>query len=523
MGYTAAAQIHGWMAVRLATEAPERLAAEALMVGFPGTEPPRELIARGIRSFILFGRNVGSAEEIRLLTAALRAEAGADALIAIDHEGGRVNRLAATGAAVAWPAPMAWAATRDLDLARRASAAMAAELRGLGITVNFAPTADLLSDHRNPVLGTRCFSDDPALAAAFAAAFAAGHQQAGVATTAKHFAGHGSTPIDSHLDLPTIAKSEERLRAEDLVPFEAAVRAGAGIMVSHGWYTAFDAEPTPATISPAVGRLARAMLGEEGVMVTDCMEMGAVRERLGSGEAAVRALQAGVDLVLVSHTAERQHEAQEAIAAAMINGRLPLSRLHASRRRVQRPRRQLQGEAPEPVPGEVVARELARKAVTLVRDAAGNLPLVPDRPVGVVAFAPAMMSQVEGRTAAPSPFIAEVARRFPAARTVTVTTELGTSEVVGALTGVDTVLVATSFVHGRPEQRAVVEALHRAGKRLVILAADPFDLLAFPQVPTALVRYDETPAMLHAALDVLQGALEPSGQLPVTLPAGSGS
>jgi len=499
----------------------ERLAAGVLMVGFPGHDIPQPLVDRGVRSFILFSPNVGAADDVRALTSELRARAGQDTLVAIDHEGGRVNRLAATGAASAFPAAMGWAATGDLDLVERASQAAAGELAALGINLNFAPVVDLLADHRNPALGTRCFSDDPTLVARCAAAFAAGHRSSGVAATAKHFAGHGATPVDSHLDLPEIDKNLESLQTEDIVPFRAAAAAGADcLMISHAWYPALDEEPTPATVSRAVGRLARDVVGDRGVVVTDCMEMGAIQTRMSTGQAVVGALQAGTDLVLVSHRSDRQHEALDAIVAAVESGALPRERLEEANRRLDalRGRVRIHGEIPPSADG--IVRELTRRAVTLVRDEEGILPLSRERRLGVVGFSSRTASQVEGATVVRrAPLAERVAERHPAIRAVTVEPDMPVQTVIDALADVETVLVGTAFATGRPVQAEVVRALHQAGKRVVVLAlADPFDLLAFPQVACFLAAYDETPVMIDSALDVLFGEAEARGRLPVALP-----
>ncbi|HZU12440.1 MAG TPA: glycoside hydrolase family 3 protein [Chloroflexota bacterium] len=499
----------------------ERLAAGALMVGFPGTQIPDELIRRGVRNFILFARNIGSAGEVRTLTTALRAQAGDDALIAIDHEGGRVNRLAASGAATQFPSAMAWAATGDVEIVRTASAATASELRSLGINVNFAPVVDLLANHRNPALGTRCFSDDPDLTARFGAAYVAGHREAGVASTAKHFAGHGATPIDSHVDLPEISKSIELIRAEDLVPFTAAVTAGAeAIMVSHAWYPVLDPEPLPATVSPAVAGLAREIGGDETVIVTDCMEMGAVQNRMTTGEAAVRALAAGVDLVLISHTAELQQEALDAVIRAVESGDLPCERLEEANRRLDTLRYRLSVNGRDSGGGPEAAREIARRAVTLVKDEAGLLPLSSDQPLAVVTFASMAASVVEGPKAIRRPALpGAVAARHRHAHLVAVEPGMDVGDVLAALKGIETVLVGTAFATGRPVQADVVRALLAAGKRVVVVAlADPFDLLSFPEVPTYLVSYDDTAPMLDATLDVLFGMRPAQGVLPVDLP-----
>jgi beta-N-acetylhexosaminidase len=508
----------------------ERLAAGLLVAGFPSTaleEETKELIASGVRNFILFGRNlvgrgaVPPPEQIRSLTAELQDLVGGDALIAIDHEGGRVNRLrhVATG----WPSPMGWAAAGDQALARRASRSVARELASFGVNLNFAPVADVLADHRNPALGTRCFSDDPQMVAAFVTAFIQGHHDAGVGTAAKHFPGHGGTPVDSHLDLPYVDYDIAHLRENDLVPFRVAVEADVDcLMVSHVWYSCLNAEPTPATISPSVVRLARADLRFDGALVTDSLEMDAIRAHATVAEAAVKAALAGCDLVAICHEARDQREAIAALVEAVRQGRLPIERLVEANRRLGRLRSRVRATRDEAAgDGAEVAREIARRAVTLVRDSGGFLPLRlrSDALLGVVTFSPSLLTQVE--SAASNPPLVDAARKYHG-RVIDLTVgdvagEIGSA--VQQMRDTDVILVGTSFTTGRPGQAEVVKALLETAKPVVVLALrDPFDLLAFPEAPCFLAAYDDTGLSADAALAVIFGKEEPRGRLPVALP-----
>jgi beta-N-acetylhexosaminidase len=502
----------------------ERLAAELLMVGFPGYVVPKEtadLIARGVRSFILFARNVADRDQLRSLTSELRRLAGDDVLIAIDHEGGRVNRL--TRVATSWPAPMAWAATGDLDLARRASAVAAEELRALGINLSFAPVLDLLGDHHNPVLGTRCFSDDPMTAAAYGSAFVEGHRRHRVATTAKHFPGHGDTSVDSHLAMPRIDRSIAQLREADLPPFEAAIASGVDcMMISHVWYTALDDERRPATVSPHVVNLARDGLGYDGVIVTDSMEMGAIRAYAPTEEAVVQSIAAGIDLAVISHDIDLQRETLEALATAIQRGTIPMDRVMEAHRRLDRLRSQMlvNGETSVPDGGTQLGRKIAEGSITLVRDEEQYLPLqlTPGKTLGVVTFMPHRPTGVEN----PDETLSNLAHAARAIhpRVVEVKAADGgrVPSVLEALRDAETILVGTSFTTGHPFQGEIVEALLRDGKRVIVLALnDPFDLLSFPDAPCYLALYGNTSVQIDAALAVVFGGADACGRLPVAL------
>lgn len=503
------------------TDSIERQAASVMMIGIPGPSldnTTREMIERGVRGFLLFGRNIQNAGQVRRLCGEIRAAAGEDALIAIDHEGGRVNRL--RDVVTNWPSPMGWAATGDEGLIRRASTVMAGELASLGINLNFAPVADLLGDYRNPVLGTRCFSDDPDDVARFVAAFVQGHRAAGVASTVKHFPGHGDTPTDSHVDLPTIARSPERLLGEDIIPFRAAMRVGVeAFMISHVWYSALDRDPTPATLSMAVVQLARHDLSYEGLIITDSLEMGAICTRMTTEDAVVRALTAGADMVMVSHGSDRQRGSLSAIMEAVRDGALPSERLDEARGRITRLRRAVRHGGHMPDTGAALTEEIARRGVTLVRSDNRILPLpLSEGGLGVVTFAGLQATQVEDETVLP-PFAAALARRVPSVVHVTASSETRPEETVSQLSDVQTVVVGSAHAVGRPWQAETVNRLLDAGKRVVAVAlSDPFDLLAYPRAPVFVAAYSDVPASVETVAAILFGEQIPQGRLPVDLP-----
>jgi beta-N-acetylhexosaminidase len=356
------------------------------------------------------------------------------------------------------------------------------------------------------------------------AAFVEGHHDASVGATAKHFPGHGGTAVDSHIDLPRIDHDAAALRRGDLIPFAAAVRAGVDcLMISHVWYPRFDREVTPATISPNVVRFAREELAYDGVVVTDCMEMGAIKTRMTTREAIPRAILAGCDLTIVSHRPDRQREAVEALAEAVRDGLLPAERLREANRRLDALRRRVRpgAAAIEPGAGPRLAEEIAHRAVTLLRDEERFLPLRPavGESIGLVTFPLGAASQVE-ETHVPDPPLAEaIRRRRLSVVGVPAGPDAEIDPILSKLAAVNTVLVGTAFTAGHAYQAAVVKALLQAGKRVVVVALrDPFDLLSFPEAPCYLATYDETPLSADVAVAVILGEREPRGHLPVTLP-----
>jgi len=309
------------------------IAAPLLFPSFGGPEAPdwvRRFLAAGGGGLTLFAGNVAGTEKLAALTAALRAER-ADALLAIDEEGGDVTRLEARDGS-SYPGNAALGAVDDVGLTESVARAIGADLAAVGVDWNLAPVADV-NVPGNPVIGVRAFGADAALVARHTAAFVAGLQAAGVAACAKHFPGHGATERDSHRELPTVTGDVEA----GLEPFRAAVAAGVqSIMTAHVRVPSLGDEP--ATVNPRALRLLREDIGFDGVVVTDALDMKGISGGRGVAEAAVAALAAGADaLCLGPAIGERELTAiADAIAAAVAAGRLAEERLGEAEARVAR-------------------------------------------------------------------------------------------------------------------------------------------------------------------------------------------
>jgi beta-N-acetylhexosaminidase len=317
----------------------ERLALGVLMASFEGptlSDDYAELLAQGLGGICLFGSNLGAAPigQVRALTDAIRA-AGPQAVISTDEEGGDVTRLhAQTGSPVLGAAALG--AAGSLDLTRATGAAVAADLVAAGIDLDLGPIADVNSNPDNPVIGTRSFAAEPQHAADQVAAWVEGLQTAGVGACVKHFPGHGDTGEDSHLALPVLDAPLEVIGARELVPFEAAVKAGtAAVMTSHIVVPALDPE-LPGTLSAPVLALLRDRLGFEGVIVSDALDMAGASATRGIPAAAVLSLAAGADLLCIGpdKPASLIREIQDAILAAVADGRLTQERLADAVRRI---------------------------------------------------------------------------------------------------------------------------------------------------------------------------------------------
>jgi beta-N-acetylhexosaminidase len=318
----------------------DREVAGLFCIGFHGLTPSMEvldLVKRGVHGVILFSRNVAEAEQVAELVGSLkRAARGRKLLVGVDQEGGRVARLRESHGFTELPPMRALGQAGDPDLARQIGALLGSELRAVGIDQDYAPCVDVDTNPANPVIGDRSISRDPAQVAWLGAAMAEGIQSQGVAACAKHFPGHGDTSQDSHLELPHLPHALERLRQVELKPFAALAHAGvASVMTAHVVFDAIDAE-RPATLSAPVLRLLREELGFEGCCISDDLEMKAVAGRFPLSEIAPGCVLAGVDALLVCHTAAMQHEAIDLVRKAVEQKQLPRERLQEARARIGR-------------------------------------------------------------------------------------------------------------------------------------------------------------------------------------------
>ena len=247
-------------------------------------------------------------------------------LIAIDHEGGRVQHLASPF--THFPTVACLGATHSPFLAGRVGEVMAKELRAVGIDLNFAPVLDVLTNPDNPVIGDRAFSSRPDIVARMGGALMLGLQKGGVIPCGKHFPGHGHTSTDSHATLPRVDKTFDELMQTEILPFRRAISAQIGtMMTAHVLYPALDLDQ-PATLSSTIlTGLLRQKLGYRGVVITDDLEMGAIVSHLSVGEAAVKAFYAGADMALICHSWEQAWQARAACEQALANGTLTQSRL----------------------------------------------------------------------------------------------------------------------------------------------------------------------------------------------------
>jgi len=315
------------------------MVGQMFVVSVGGTEPDyyieKMVRERNIGGVILFGYNMKSEEQVKALVGPLQklsmeTEPAVPLLVAVDQEGGDI-------ASAPWVAPEPAAAEigsrKDPDEARAVAAAMGRQLLRAGVNTDFAPVVDT---GFGAAIGNRSYGEDPELVARMGAAAVEGFEEAGVISAAKHFPNHGPATSDSHVSLPVIRHDAKTLQSYDLPPFEAAVDAGVPmVMVGHLVYPAIDSH-NPASLSKAAISMLRSDVGFRGVVVTDDLAMAGAKRGGTPAEAAVEAVEAGADLLIVSSPPQQQADAYDAVVAAVESGEIPRSRIRESVERLLR-------------------------------------------------------------------------------------------------------------------------------------------------------------------------------------------
>jgi beta-N-acetylhexosaminidase len=517
----------------------EQAVSQKLMVSFSGAEPPADILAmiqeQHIGGVTLFrSLNVDDPAQVRTLTSALQRAASASGqpplLIAADQEGGQLIAIDGT---TLFPGNMALGATGSIDLALRTGRALGRELAAVGVNVNYAPTCDVNTNPRNPVVGIRSFGEDPAMVAQLCAATIEGMQSVGVAATAKHFPGHGNTSNDSHLCLPIEPLHRERLEQINLPPFGAAIEASVRlIMTAHVAYPNLDeGAALPATLSSTLLEgLLRKEMGFEGIIISDAMNMAAIKQKVGLIVDAIVAVKAGVDLLLLDDDAATQRDIQSTLLQAVQRGLLSPARVVASAGRVLALKQWL-ADTPQPALDVIgcaehrdLALETAARSITLVRDDANLLPL---RISSAARLAVVVPQPVDLTPADTSSYVkctlAEALRRYhPCVDEFLVPHAPSDSDIASLRQQIgeyDTVLVGTINAFAQPGQRNLVRAVLESGAPTITVALRlPYDLQAYPAAPTYLCTYSILEPSMRMLAQALWGKIPFGGRLPVSIP-----
>jgi len=516
--------------------------------------------ANKVGGIILFR---GSVYESVILVNRLQELARYPLLISADLEAGAGMRFEDT---VNFPWNMAVAATGNPEYARRQGELTAREARALGVQQIFAPVVDVNNNAANPVINVRSYGEDPAEVARFAAAFTEGAQAAGAIATAKHFPGHGDTAVDSHRGLPEINISRERLSTIELIPFQATVNAGVGaVMVGHIALPQIDAttikplpsyqrsKPTdteedgeivaeeatmPATLSPVMGAILRNDLKFPGMIVTDAMSMSGLTIYFTQEEAAVRALEAGADMLLKPADVDASFRG---VLSAVKSGRLTEQRVEESARKILAAKYDLGLVDQRLTPVETLDRrvngqdvqalatKIAEHAVTLVRDEDKLVPLKNLKPESKVFNL--AVTNGDDRAWIANSFTSRLKRSGLKVETIVLDERSTDKEVQKAIEKAQAADVVLASLYGRvrsgqklsvgiPETGArALSAAIAAKKPIVgISFGNPYLLQGFPGLRTYLVAYGDMPSLQQAVARALLGEIDVVGKLPISLP-----
>ena len=522
-------------------------------------ELKRQVEENHIGGIILFR---GSVYESVFLVNRMQQFARYPLLVSADLEAGAGMRFEDT---VNFPWNMAVGATGNPSFARRQGEVTAREARALGVQQVYAPVVDVNNNAANPVINVRSYGEDPATVARFAAAFTEGAQSAGVIATAKHFPGHGDTAVDSHRGLPEINVGRERLNTIELVPFRAAIEAGVGsVMVAHIGLPQID--PTsvkplpkdqrirvdtdeageivaesaaiPATVSPVIGRLLRDDLKFSGMIVTDALSMSGLTIYFNQEEAAVRALEAGADLLLKPADNDA---AFRGVREAVRSGRLTEKRIDESVRKILAAKYDLGLVQQRQTPLEEIdlvvasrdvttlARDIAEHAITLVRNDGNRIPLNSLK-VDAKIFNLAITNGDDRLWIAKS-FVEAMARSGRELETIVLDERSSDADVNKAIEKARGADVVIASLYGRvrsgqarsvglpdPGARALSALIGSNAPLVGISFGNPYLLQSFPELRTYMVAYGDMPSLQQAAARALLGEIDITGKLPISLP-----
>ncbi|MGQ0504366.1 MAG: beta-N-acetylhexosaminidase [Myxococcaceae bacterium] len=495
----------------------EQKVGQLMMVGFAGTEVDEGIVAllqdMHVGGVCLFKRNVTNADQVAKLNAGIQSAMKDEVapFIAVDQEGGNVVRV--QEGAVVLPGNMALGATRSKQLAHDAGKALGLSLRQLGFNMNLAPVLDVNVNPKNPVIGIRSLSDQPELVTELGAELVRGQQEANIVTVAKHFPGHGNTDADSHRLLPVMKETERELLAQ-IAPFTHVIGQGLdGVMTAHVSVPEVSGDDLPATLSPELlQRLLRGTLHFDGLVITDELEMEAIAQRFGVGNAATRAIQAGADMVLIPWRPEKKVEVHQALLSAARSGAISNERLNEAVKRIltlKLTRDIYARRTPKNAKLDLltVPRAIARKSVTLLRVEPDVLPLKSTQKIAVIT-AEASLGQ-------------SIKRRAAATQTLTMSAYASVQKRAvlrpkAAKLAKDADVIVVGLMNSR--QHEFIPLAMATGKPVIVVSLGlPYYAEQVEAARTVLAVYSYREVSTDAAAAALFGEIGTEGQLPVTL------
>lgn len=521
---------------------------QLFMFGFKGTEIAEEtrrlLETNNVGFIILFSRNIDTISQVKELTREIHALGKIPPFIYTDQEGGTVVQFKELAATVV--SPMGLAASGVPRNARKAGRIIGAEMKALGVDGVLAPSLDVNYEENNPIIGIRSFSDDPYTVEMYAEEFAAGLNEKGVACCGKHYPGHGGTTADSHLEIPEVAISPEYFFHYCHLPFFNVAQAGIdAIMTGHLLFPALS--PHIATFCPYfIKQLLRELAGYTGVVMSDCLEMKAVKEHFSAAEMVKNAMDAGLDLMIASHSPDFQAELLDALYSQVKNGAIPEKRIDESLERILK----LKEKYP-PLPTtssqrakktvrvhRTAEKKIADQSITVLRNRKEIIPINPGARTLIIEWGK-VQATMPVSSATNVSYLARVAGQFlehvdieildlpstgndpegnPVAPVTPVTHIPETLR--NRLKEYDQIIAAVYSRSPNIEQLQagpVKELLNLRSDVIAAALGNPYDIRNFPQVDTYVVTYGFREVQVEALFRVLTGVINPTGQLPVQI------
>ena len=510
------------------------------MIGFKGTDIPEEtrrfIETHNIGFTILFARNIESLSQVKELTGRIHGAAKLPPFIYTDQEGGTVvqfNEMAATVVS-----PMGIAASGDPRNARIAANIIAEEMKALGVDGVLAPTLDVNFEEENPIIGIRAYSDEPGPVIEFAKEFVAGLHEKGMPACGKHYPGHGGTSADSHLEIPEVPVSPEYFHQYCYAPFLTFARMGIdAIMTSHVLFPALS--PHIATFCPYLtGTLLRREAGYNGLVMSDCLEMKAVKDHFTPEEIVKRSITAGLDLLIASHSPDFQKELLDSLYFHVRKGTIPEKRIDESLERVLKLKETYPaktktggGETEETVRTHRREEEkIADGSITLLRNRKALIPIKPGGKTLIIEWEKVQATMLFSSAAGIS-YLERTVRQFMPDVDIEILKlsppgEMGEAvkmlpgELKARLSDYDHVIAA---VYSRSpgieklQAGALREILDVRDDVIVVALGNPYDIRNFPSVDTYVVTYGFRRVQLEALFKVLTGKIVPTGRLPIRI------
>lgn len=510
---------------------------QLFMIGFQGTEVPRDvqnfIENHNIGFIVLFSRNIESIPQVKELTSHIHSLTTVPSFIYTDQEGGTVVQFKELAATVV--SPMGLAATGEPGNARIAGRIIGDEMKNLGVDGILAPVLDVNFEEKNPIIGIRSFSDDPFIVIDFAREFAAGLNESGVATCGKHYPGHGGTYTDSHLEIPQVPISLEYFSYYCYQPFLALARIGIdAIMSSHVLFPAISSNI--ATFCPYfIRELLRQKACYEGVIISDCLEMKAVKNNYSPGEIVKLSIDAGLDVMIASHNLDFQKELLDILYFSVKKGQIPEKRIDQSIARVFKLKEKFPmfppGKEKKTVRCHIKEEEkIADQSITLLRNRKGLVPFNPETKTLILEWEK-VKATMAFSSAEKVSMLATCAKKYldhvdieilelAHSREKGETHKKIPKELKNRLNDYDFIIAALYSRNPEIEQMqadALEDIIDSRSNVIVVALGNPYDIRNFPYIDTYIVTYGFRRVQIESLFKVLTGKIKPCGRLPIQM------